>query len=365
MPRLVVQLEGHPAGRDSPADLRCPHRLTTGTGIQPLPAIATTTLPHSVALDREGRVWYSGEASERLGYLDPAKAVPNTTEGFTEAAGPVNEFGRQLAPADIAIDPAGTAWIADEYGDQIASATIAADGSIKAKFAFRPTARNSLTDSPLVDPQGNLWFNEAGANLITRISNVAAKAAAAPAPAGTAPSAPQPPAAANPPAAQPTPAPQAKPAACRITRWLTRTGSGRGARRAFPLLGLTAGKVTACLGKPARTARTPKVETWVYRTVDLRFSRGVVTSFTLRHAGLRSDPDRAAVGASLATFRTAFGTLARDHRGYRAVVALGPKDAADARLAVGPSGKVSRVTVTMVRRSALDRAGRTLLRRAR
>jgi streptogramin lyase len=335
---------------------------TGGTGIQPLPATALTTLPHSVALDRKGRVWYSGEASERIGYLDPTQAIPNTTAGFTDTAGPVNEFGRALAPADIAIDPAGTAWIADEYGDQIAKAKIAADGSIDASFAFRPTARNSLTDSPLVDPQGNLWFNEAGANLITRITGVAAKAPAAPPP-GTPPSAPQQPKPSTPtpkPGGQPQPKPQP---ACSITRWLTRKGSGRGARRTLPLLGLTAAKAQSCLGRPARSSRTAKVETWVYPTVDLRFTKGRVDAFTLRRAGLRSDPDRAAIGASVASFRKALGSLARDRRGYRGLVAVGAKNVADVRIAVGPSGKVSRVTVTLVRRAALDRAGRSLLRR--
>jgi len=33
------------------------------------------------------------------------------------------------------------------------------------------------------------------------------------------------------------------------------------------------------------------------------------------------------------------------------------------RIAVGSSGKVSRVTVTVVRRATLDQAGRTLMRR--
>ena len=131
---------------------------TGGGGIQPLPPVATTTLPHSVALDREGRVWYTGEASETVGYLDPAKAVRNTTEGFTDTPGPVNEFGRALAPADLAIDPAGTAWIADEYGDQIAKATIAADGGIHAPLRLppdgaqqpRPTAARRPAGQPLV-----------------------------------------------------------------------------------------------------------------------------------------------------------------------------------------------------------------------
>src|SRR3954470_13750204 len=139
-----------------------------------LPNPALTTLPHSVAVDRKGRVWYTGEASERVGYLDPAKAKSGTTNGFVDTPGPINEFGRRLAPADIAIDSDGTAFFSDEYGDQIASATVDAAGKIQAKFAFRPKARNSLTDSPLVDPDGNLWFLEAGANLITRVSGVAA-----------------------------------------------------------------------------------------------------------------------------------------------------------------------------------------------
>jgi len=139
-----------------------------------LPNPALTTLPHSVAVDRKGRVWYTGEASERVGYLDPAKAEQNTTKGFTDAPGPVNEFNRSLAPADLTVDAEGTVFFSDEYGDQVASATVDGAGQIHTKFAFRPNARNSLTDSPLIDPQGNLWFLEAGANLITRVSGVAA-----------------------------------------------------------------------------------------------------------------------------------------------------------------------------------------------
>jgi hypothetical protein len=127
-----------------------------------------------VAVDREGRVWYTGEASERIGYLDPAKAKENTTDGFRDAPGPVNQFGRALAPADMGIGADDTVFFSDEYGDQIASATVDAAGAIHAKSAFTPTERNSLTDSPLVDPSGNLWFVEAGANLVTRISGVAA-----------------------------------------------------------------------------------------------------------------------------------------------------------------------------------------------
>jgi streptogramin lyase len=490
-----------------------------------LPNPALTTLPHSVAIDRKGRVWYTGEASETIGYLDPARAEPNTTKGFTDAPGPINEFGRRLAPADIAIDADGTAFFSDEYGDQIASATIDAAGKIQAKFAFRPTARNSLTDSPLVDPAGNLWFLEAGANRITRIAGVAtgiplparsaslvantatgrvtgsdlsteissidvrvmrgttvvahadgvpvqarafstalplraddrlefvphglhppaafsfrvAKLAAGvgangavrgSALTGTAPLADavtieasgrtakaristadgsfswagpataggtvswaagtvsarfstvtpfaaaavaptNPPATPGPTTPTPVPVPPKsvpQPAACATTRWLTRSGSGRKARRTLPLLGLTAADARRCLGAPAARKRSGATERWTYRgarALELRLTRGRVTAFTLKGKGLRSAPDRAQVGSSLQSFRRALGTLARDgKRGYRAAVAVGSDGAADVRLTVR-SGRVTRLTATLMKRGALDASGRRLLGSAR
>ena len=185
-PVLEATPGAQPSNCGGPSQPQCPPAA-------PLPPVANTTLPHSVAIDRLGRVWYTGEASETVGYLDQAKAVPNKTAGFHDTPGPENEFGRNLAPADLAIAPDGTAFIADEYGDQIATATVAANGDIDAKFGFRPTARNSLTDSPMIDSSGNLWFVEGGANLVTRISGVACAAdcpRALPLPKGSAPDAP-------------------------------------------------------------------------------------------------------------------------------------------------------------------------------
>jgi streptogramin lyase len=351
---------------------------------QPLPNPALTTLPHSVALDRQGRVWYAGEASETIGCLDPEKATPNTTDGFVDTLGPENEFGRTLAPADLAIDAAGTAWIADEYGDQIATAKVAADGSIDARFGFRPTGRNSLTDSPFVDPDGNLWFIEGGANLITRISGVAAPTPLAdvltapkppaPKPTPAQPQSPPPSVGGGSPAPVPaTPGPATAPAkpqagtdvACDTRRWLTRKGSGRKARRTLPLLGMKAAEVRRCLGRPAEQKRTDGAETWTYRGLQLEISRGRVIAFTLLRAGMRSNPDGAEVGARVDSFRKALGALVRTRGGgYRGVVAVGRRDAADVRVTVR-RGRVTRVTVALTAQSRLDRAGRALLRRAR
>jgi hypothetical protein len=157
---------------------------------------------------------------------------------------------------------------------------------------------------------------------------------------------------------------QPKKPACATARWLTRRGSGRRARRTLPLLDLAAADAKRCLGTPAKRARNGAVERWTYRgavAFELRLRNGRVTAFTLRR-GLRSAPDRAAVGTSLGSFRKALGTVARDgRRGYRAAIAVGTDRVADVRLAVSSSGHVTRITATLKQRSALDRAGRRLL----
>ena len=134
------------------------------------PDIATSS-PHSVAVDPLGRVWFSEEENASLGYLDPAAAHSGTTDGVAEVQLPDNEFGEQAAPADLTVDRAGKVFFVDEYGDAVGAAT---SGGLDQYW--RPRARQSITDKPVVDSSGNLWFTETGANLLTRLSNLAAPA---------------------------------------------------------------------------------------------------------------------------------------------------------------------------------------------
>lgn len=129
-----------------------------------------TNAPHTVALDFAGRVWFTEEATGRVSYLDPGQAQPNTGNGFRQWDAQETAFGAPGAPADMAMDGAGRMYWADEYGDIIG--TFTKDGPDPG-HGFRPSARRSLTDEPLIDHEGNLWFLELGANLLTRISGVA------------------------------------------------------------------------------------------------------------------------------------------------------------------------------------------------
>jgi hypothetical protein len=137
-------------------------------------------------------------------------------------------------------------------------------------------------------------------------------------------------------------------------------------RRTLPLLGLSAADAQTCLGRPARRMRTGATERWTYPgTLEVRLSRGRVAGFTVLGRRLRGEPGGVAVGDSVARFRSALGTLARDGRSYRGLVAMGAAGYADVRLTVNGANRVTRVTVSLKTRGALDRVARSLLRSAR
>jgi streptogramin lyase len=136
-----------------------------------------TSNPHSVAIDRHGRVWFTESATGKLGRLDPAQAEPNTTRGMEELDVPRNEFGGEAVPADLAVDRENDIFWTDEYGDAVGQ--VHADGA-KADWSverlFRPGARRSLTDQPVLEPNGDLWFLETAGGLVTRVKGVSAGA---------------------------------------------------------------------------------------------------------------------------------------------------------------------------------------------
>jgi virginiamycin B lyase len=142
------------------------YAIPTSTAVQsPGLEPASTSAPHSVAVDPMGRIWFTEEETTRLGYLDPASGV------ITEIPLPANDFHEQVAPADLTVDPAGAVFFADEYGDAIGEA-----GTGGFDRYWRPAERQSQTDEPAIDADGNLWFVESGANLLTRIDGVATPA---------------------------------------------------------------------------------------------------------------------------------------------------------------------------------------------
>lgn len=299
----------------------------------------TTSAPHSVDVDPAGRVWFTELALHKVGYLEPWNAADNTTAGMTEIELGKNDFGAFLQPADLVTDPAGTAYVADEYGDQITAVT-----RCGIRDRWRPTERLSFTDQPMVDLQGNLWFLEAGANLITRIAGVAAKPGAAD---SGAPCTPRPAGPTGEPEVAPTTPSAVDPlkVACAKRQWVFGT---KKAPKVL-LLGNTAAKVTTCLGKPT----SKKGAVWTYgRRLRVTFKSGKVTSFVILNASFRSAIGNVGVGsttAALAKLSTAKVTKDKGSANRTTVLPFSAKQRVRVQYAVAKN-KVTRITVALVKR---------------
>jgi len=152
------------------------HRIPSGNDICDFDpellfgVLVCTSAPHSVELDADGMVWFTETATGKIGRLDPALATNGTSAGMREFDLPPNDFGRVPDPADLAIDRAGTIFWADEYGDAIGEMTNAGTP----KPPFRPAERQSLTDSPAITPDGDVWFIESAAEIVSRLRGVSA-----------------------------------------------------------------------------------------------------------------------------------------------------------------------------------------------
>ena len=134
-----------------------------------------TSIPHSLKFGPDGRLWFTELVTHKLAVLDPALAVPGTIQGITEIPLQKNDFGAEAQPADLFVDRGGLAFVTDEYGDAIRTASSAGPGVM-----WRTEARQSLTDEPLVDNQGNLYVIEAAAGLMVRYRGVGTPTALVP-----------------------------------------------------------------------------------------------------------------------------------------------------------------------------------------
>jgi len=101
--------------------------------------------PHDVATGPNGAVWYTAQATGKLGILDPK-------------TGEIAEIplGRGSAPHGVIEGPDGAAWITD--GGQ--NAIVRYDpksGAVKV-WPLPPEGRNANLNTAVFDKTGSLWF---------------------------------------------------------------------------------------------------------------------------------------------------------------------------------------------------------------
>ena len=165
------------------------------TSITPATTASTMNQPRSVAVDSAGTLWVS-EQSNRVLRFDSAAGKANGANAdgvlgqpdFTSSATAATGSGMNL-PTGIAVDSAGTLWVADYLNNRVLrfdNATGKADGAAADGVLGQANFTSSLAATTAggmsrpfgvaVDSTGTLWVAELANNRVLRFASAAAKA---------------------------------------------------------------------------------------------------------------------------------------------------------------------------------------------
>jgi virginiamycin B lyase len=101
--------------------------------------------PHDVAPARDGGVWYTAQATGKLGWLDPATGMTIETP-----------LGAGSAPHGVIVGPDGAPWITD--GGQNAIVRVDPETKVVKVFKLPANAPNANLNTATFDSHGKLWF---------------------------------------------------------------------------------------------------------------------------------------------------------------------------------------------------------------
>jgi streptogramin lyase len=184
--------------------------ITTGGTITEYPLPVPNSRPGDIALGPDGRMWYVETESQKIGRIDPAAAVPGTSNGIAEFSLPagsdpsgiasstatlwftqllgnrigqlstsgslLNEFPAGSGPSGIAFGPDGALWFTESTGNKIGRMTT---GGSLTEFTI-PTPNTDPSD--IVSGPGGLWFTEFNGNNIGLIRASSSSGSFVPAP---------------------------------------------------------------------------------------------------------------------------------------------------------------------------------------
>jgi virginiamycin B lyase len=108
-------------------------------------AVPAGSHPHDVAPARDGGIWYTAQASGKLGWLDPRTGRTRETP-----------LGEGSAPHGVIVGPDGAAWVTDGG----LNAIVRVDGRTRAVKAFPlpASAPDANLNTAVFDRAGRLWF---------------------------------------------------------------------------------------------------------------------------------------------------------------------------------------------------------------
>ena len=138
--------------------------------------------PSGVAVDPAGNVYIADAGNLRIRKVDTAGTITtiagNGKEGFSGDGGPAPS-AELTFPVEVAVDPAGNVYIADEGSNRIRKvntagtiSTIAGNGKEGFNGDGGPATSASLNDprGVAVDPTGNVYITDRGNNRIRKVN---------------------------------------------------------------------------------------------------------------------------------------------------------------------------------------------------
>ena len=131
----------------SPASATAPP-TASASGRQPQPSVYEVpdgSHPHDVAPARDGGVWYTAQATGRLGRLNPANGETSEVS-----------LGDGSAPHGVIVGPDGAAWVTD--GGQDAIVRVDAQSSEVKVFPLPSDRLDANLNTAAFDGRGILWF---------------------------------------------------------------------------------------------------------------------------------------------------------------------------------------------------------------
>jgi virginiamycin B lyase len=131
-------------------------RITTDGTITHYPLPSGNGSPSDIVLGPDNRLWFTEEFPGRIGVLDPARAVPGTSQGFSEFDRPNTE------PAGIAASGASL-WFTKHLTNAVEQMSLSG-----AKLGEFPTG--AFPSGITFGPDGALWLTELEGNRIGRLT---------------------------------------------------------------------------------------------------------------------------------------------------------------------------------------------------
>lgn len=160
---------------DHPHTSSAPVPQAAATSIKEYKVATPYAFVFGIAVDSRGRVWFTEQAGNKIGYLDTASGkieeflIP-AARGIAEKAGgdksfSVSDIG---SPTAIAIASDGTVWFVQRYGNVLSRF----EPATKEFQTFAIPTAQSAPHGIAVAKDGSIWFTERNGNKIGRLDPV-------------------------------------------------------------------------------------------------------------------------------------------------------------------------------------------------